>query len=291
MSVGLEITGDSWAFKSCTQNQRDASGKVILDTVHATGHFSMERPSRIPENYKRDLPALMSKGIFSWTKEQVYKAMPNGLKYQYEFSSYVSEVHRFEEDAVLGVLDVSSANLERHEGYCLHPAICDSALQVMLLGALDIASGQQKIRKLYLPAEIKNVIRVDNGAAGSKMYDGKKIYVHGRIDYWHWDYFVGTITLLDETGAPFLILDGFRCNALKESQINDIPSKPYTMVWQPKGFAGCPVDLKDFDYPENDWYHVYASALVWDLIDETLKDTTFVPGTTIDRVRFFEWCK
>ncbi|ORY49087.1 hypothetical protein BCR33DRAFT_714146 [Rhizoclosmatium globosum] len=282
MSVGLEITGDSWAFKSCTQNQRDASGKVILDTVHATGHFSMERPSRIPENYKRDLPALMSKGIFSWTKEQVYKAMPNGLKYQYEFSSYVSEVHRFEEDAVLGVLDVSSANLERYEGY---------SLQVMLLGALDVASGQQKIRKLYLPAEIKNVIRVDNGAPGSKMYDGKKIYVHGRIDYWHWDYFVGTITLLDETGAPFLILDGFRCNALKESRINDIPSKPYTMVWQPKGFAGCPVDLKDFDYPENDWFHVYASALVWDLIDETLKDTSFVPGTTIDRIRFFDWCK
>ena len=164
-------------------------------TSHATGTLRHELPAGPRE--KVDLGALRERCGRGRDLRELYEMLEaRGLGYSGAFRS-IEAAWEGELESI-GRLRLPGSSARNDVPYCLHPAVLDCALQVLILArgnAQTLAAGAS-----FLPASVE---RVDWRGAG-----GTELWVHARVRSGTGSGFKGDVRILDEQGTVVLDLQG-----------------------------------------------------------------------------------
>ncbi|HTT36896.1 MAG TPA: amino acid adenylation domain-containing protein [Burkholderiales bacterium] len=162
-------------------------------TAHAKGNLHHEPPAGPPE--KVDLGALQQRCGRGRDLRELYEMLEaRGLGYSGAFRS-IEAVWEGESESI-GRLRLAGSSAQSDVPYCLHPALLDCALQVLILAR----GNAQAAGASFLPAAVE---RIDWRGPG-----GTELWVHARVRLGAASGFKGDVRILDEQGNLVLDLQG-----------------------------------------------------------------------------------
>ncbi|MBE2181581.1 MAG: SDR family NAD(P)-dependent oxidoreductase [Chthoniobacterales bacterium] len=153
-----------------------------------------------------------------------------GLRYGPEFRP-AREIHAAEGESS-GVVSLSEASAVRAGEYALHPVLLDGALHVFSAGArrLEVRGG-----RLKLPVRFSRIVFLRSPGASS--------LVHARVLQCNDEMTEGRIGIYDASGAPCVLVDGFRAVAMSSmrragSSTGDGRDLVYHVDWERRPASG-----------------------------------------------------
>lgn len=250
--VGCIINENTWEFRSSTMDHFEA-GSIVLDTVHASGSFSITPPA---ESGMFDVSKKLSQSQGSLTGEQFYRTIPAAYNYRDHFSDYIKVIHEvvdvdsWDGTAYLARIELSADSKgTSNTGYIIHPGLLDSIMQTSLATFVDMQTKQFNFNGVPLPVNLDVLTRYDVNFRGSN--EGG-LWVYCQCRTWAPEGpFRFNFTVSDSQGRIVLTIDGLR-SALAPVEYPiptaDIsPGQRLTTVWQPKIFPV--VDPKVLTFP------------------------------------------
>ena len=248
--AGVIINGGHWEFRGSTDSKY-SNGKVVLETVYASGYFKRENPDYDPENLPAlDIRSLMASSLVSMTGDEFYENLPSSYNYQDHFRNYTKELHAvpypgcWADKAYIARFDIPEGTPDVYgKGYCIHPGILDSITQIGLCMFMNMTNKTFDFNGTFLPVSMKKLTRWDPSDSTSMEEHLKKgIYVLYKPKVWGAKGpFVSDYVISDSTGRVFLTIDGFEIALAPEPEPVSITD--YSMqqrivtTWQPKAFV------------------------------------------------------
>ena len=248
--AGVIINGGHWEFRGSTDSKY-SNGKVVLETVYASGYFKRENPDYDPENLPAlDIRSLMASSLVSMTGDEFYENLPSSYNYQDHFRNYTKELHAvpypgcWADKAYIARFDIPEGTPDVYgKGYCIHPGILDSITQIGLCMFMNMTNKTFDFNGTFLPVSMKKLTRWDPSDSTSMEEHLKKgIYVLYKPKVWGAKGpFVSDYVISDSTGRVFLTIDGFEIALAPEPE--PVPITDYSMqqrivtTWQPKAFV------------------------------------------------------
>jgi hypothetical protein len=251
--VGCIINGNTWEFRSSTSDHFEA-GSIVLDTVHASGSFSITPPAE--SGIVFDVSTKLSQSQGSLTGEQFYRVIPAAYNYRDHFSDYIKVIHEvadadsWDGTAYLAHIEYAADSKgTSNTGYIIHPGLLDSIMQTSLATFIDMQTKHFNFNGVLLPVNLDALTRYDVDFRGSNE-GGLWVYCWCRT--WAPEGpFRFNFIVSDMQGHIVLTLDGLKSTlAPAEYSIptTDIsPGQRLTTVWQSKIFPA--VDPKVLAFP------------------------------------------
>lgn len=217
-------------------------GSIVLDTVHASGSFSITPPA---DSGTFDVSMKLSQSQGSLTGEQFYRIIPAAYNYRGHFSDYIKVIHEVADiDSWTGTAYLARIELAAdskgtlNTGYIIHPGLLDSVLQTLLATFIDMQTEQFDFNGVLLPVNLDTLTRYDIDFRGSNE-GGLWVYCSCRTwapeGPFRFNFIVSNLQ-----GHIVLTIDGLE-NVLAPAEYliptTDIsPGQRLTTVWQPKIF-------------------------------------------------------
>ncbi|WP_344564250.1 SDR family NAD(P)-dependent oxidoreductase [Streptomyces axinellae] len=214
------------------------SGLVTLhsrerDDEAWTLHARLRRPEltrpRTPRARAESLAELTA-GLERWGRDDIYARLDEtGLEYGPAFRAVKGVWHRESTGEVFA--DLSTGTVDP-DGYRLHPALLDAALQAMIAGALRSAS--DVTGATYVPARIAE-LRFHRPPGERLWVHGRDLgsTVEGRIEC--------DLTLVTDDGEVVAEVFGLRAQRMADSRAEERTSPPepyYEHTWHPRPLEG-----------------------------------------------------
>lgn len=235
-----------------------------LVTLHAreradepwTLHARLRRPDltrpRTPAPRAENL-AELTEGLPRWDRDEIYARLDDtGLEYGAAFRAVEGIWHRDSTGEVFAELRTGTVDTD---GYRLHPALLDAALQAMIAGALRSATDATGVT--FVPARIDE-LRFHR-APGERLWvhgRDRRSTVEGRIEC--------DLTLVTDGGEVVAEVFGLRAQRMADSRPEERtgpPERYYEHVWLPR-------PLEATGGAEGNWIVVGASQDVASLVQE-----------------------
>ena len=216
--AGVIINGDHWEFRGSTDSNY-ADGKVVIETVYASGHFKRENPDYDPENVPTlDILSLMASSLVSMTGDEFYKTLPSNYDYQGDFRNYAKELHVipypgcWADKAYIARFDIPEGTPDIYgKGYCIHPGVLDSITQVCFCMFMNMNKKTFDFNGTLLPISTKRLARwAPSDSESMEEHLKKGVYVLCKPKVWGAKGpFVCDFIVADSTGQVFFTIDEF----------------------------------------------------------------------------------
>jgi acyl transferase domain-containing protein/NADPH:quinone reductase-like Zn-dependent oxidoreductase/short-subunit dehydrogenase/ubiquinone/menaquinone biosynthesis C-methylase UbiE/acyl carrier protein len=239
----LFLPGDTAPRLQFTFDEREATFNIYSTSSqksegwshHATGKLRAGREDAQPNPLA--LERIRSRCTRKLSKTECYlKLRRMGLQYG-PCHQGIEEIWLGDDEA-LGDIRVPDAIFEEAADYNLHPAVLDSAFQVLIGAMLSRATPGED--GLYLPVGIERI----------SVYGrpGRRLWSHARISKAGPNGLDGTITLVDEAGLVIAEVQALRCWRVQGSRADTIGQQLYEFQWYPKALDGGAAIAKHSDF-------------------------------------------
>ncbi|OBZ73412.1 putative polyketide synthase 22 [Grifola frondosa] len=200
--VEIKLDGSRWSVHSASSVDYTKSWPVKYNRLHAKGHLSMQRD---PSDFR---PAVSLDEVRSRLKPIDMKGFYDGFTTFAEYGPIYQRIvacsrgtDAFGREELLVQVRGTDKDLPDIDDYCLHPAVLDSALHVLVH---PVVTGIKDKARYYLPSGAGTLIVHD---ALLKKPFPRTIYTHAKFSKWTPNTLVYDFTILDEAGVPLCTVE------------------------------------------------------------------------------------
>jgi 1-acyl-sn-glycerol-3-phosphate acyltransferase len=200
-------------------------------TLNATGRL---RDNPVGTSHSVDLETIKQRCESGIPIAQAYEFLEErGLRYNGPFRGVV-ELWQGDGEALGRISSPDSINLDE-DAYQVHPALLDSAFQVLIAAAGPLSPNGSPAKDLYIP------VSIDRIELHSK--PGKQFWSHATVRSREAMAIEANIQVIDEQGKVALSVQGLRCRKIEEARparLEEIDDWLYQLRWERKPLPAKP---------------------------------------------------